>query len=60
MADYILLSRGKDISFNYYKDYAHTNMMATIDVLLEFLTNEESIRNKQADRPEIILSEYKV
>ena len=60
MADYILLSRGKDISFNYYKDYSHTNMMATIDVLLEFLTNEESIRKKQADRPEIILSEYKV
>lgn len=60
MADYILLSRGKDISFNYYKDYAHTNMMATIDALLEFLTNEEFIKNKQADRPEIILSEYKV
>ena len=60
MADYILLSRGKDISFNYYKDYAHTNMMATIDALLEFLTNEDFIRNKHADRPEIILSEYKV
>ena len=60
MADYVLISRGKDISFNYYKDYAHTNMMATIDALLEFLTNEEFIRNKQADRPEIILSEYKV
>ena len=60
MSDYILLSRGKDISFNYYKDYAHTNMMATIDALLEFLTNEEFIKNKQADRPEMILSEYKV
>ena len=35
-------------------------MMATIDALLEFLTNEDSIRNKHADRPEIILSEYKV
>lgn len=60
MSDYILLSRGKDISFNYYKDYAHTNMMATIDALLEFLTNGEFIKNKQADRPEMILSEYKV
>lgn len=60
MSDYVLLSRGKDISFNYYKDYAHTNVMATIDALLEFLTNEDFIRSKQADRPEIILSEYKV
>lgn len=60
MSDYVLLSRGKDISFNYYKDYAHTNVMATIDALLEFLTNEDFIRSKQADRPEMILSEYKV
>ena len=35
-------------------------MMATIDALLEFLTNEEFIKNKQADRPEMILSEYKI
>ena len=60
LSDYVLLSHGKDSSFNYYKDYAQTNMMATIDALLDFLTNEEFIRSKQADKPELILSEYKV
>ena len=60
LANYVLLSYGKDTSFNYYKDYAQTNMMASIDALLDFLTNEEFIKSKQADKPELILSEYKI
>ncbi len=60
LANYVLLSHGKDTSFNYYKDYAQTNMMASIDALLDFLTNEEFIKSKQADKPELILSEYKI
>jgi RpiR family carbohydrate utilization transcriptional regulator len=60
LADYVLLSSGKDEAFNYYKDYAQTNVMATIDALLNFVTNEEWIQTKQADRPETILSEYKL
>lgn len=60
LANYVLLSHGKDTSFNYYKDYAQTNMMASIDALLDFLTNEEFIKSKQADKPELIISEYKI
>ncbi|MGL6201017.1 MAG: MurR/RpiR family transcriptional regulator [Lachnospiraceae bacterium] len=60
ISDYVLLSQGKDQSFNYYKDYAMTNMMAAIDALLNFVTNEELIKKKQADKPETILSEYKL
>lgn len=60
ISDYVLLSQGKDQPFNYYKDYAMTNMMAAIDALLNFVTNEELIKKKQADKPETILSEYKL
>ncbi len=60
LSDYVLLSHGKDSSFSYYKDYANTNMMATVDAILDFVTNEEFIKSKQADKPELILSEYKV
>ncbi len=60
LADYVLLSQGNDLSFNYYKDYAQTNMLAVIDALLNFVTNIELIKSKEADKPEIILSEYKV
>lgn len=62
LADYVLLSRGKDeiSNFNYYDDYAQADMMATIDALLNFVTNEDNILKKQADKPEMILSEYKL
>lgn len=60
LADYVLLSQGNDLSFDYYKDYAQTNMLAVIDALLNFVTNIELIKSKQADKPEMILSEYKV
>lgn len=60
LSDFILLSLDQDISFNYYSDYAQMNMMATIDALLTFVTNEELIKRKHADRPEILLSEYKL
>ncbi|MGB8453652.1 MAG: MurR/RpiR family transcriptional regulator [Anaerocolumna sp.] len=59
-ADYVLLAKGNDLSFNYYKDYDQTNMMVIIDALLDFVTNIDFIKLKQADKPEIILSEYKV
>lgn len=60
LADYVLLSAGKEETFNYYKGYAHLNETAVIDALLSFVTNEELIKTKQADKPEIILSEYKI
>ena len=36
------------------------NEPAVIDALLNFVTNEELIKTTQADKPEMILSEYKV
>lgn len=60
LADYTLLSSGKNEAFNYYKDYALTNLLATVDAILAFVTNEEWIKEKQADKPEMILSEYKL
>lgn len=60
LADYVLLSTSREESFNYYKGYAHLNEMAVIDALLDFVTNEELIKARHADKPEIILSEYKI
>lgn len=59
MSDYSLLSAGASESFNCYKSYAHLREMAIIDALLEMLTNWETIRQREADIPEMILAEYK-
>lgn len=60
LADYVLLSAGDEGPFSYYKGYAHLNETAVIDALLNFVTNEELIKTTHADKPEIILSEYKM
>lgn len=59
LADYVLISNNKKESFNYYKNYAHLNETAMIDALLELLTNWKKIEETGADKPEVILSEYK-
>ncbi len=59
-ADYILLAQDGKMTFNYYKDYAQRNIVVTIDALLDFVTNEELIKRMQADKPELLLSEYKI
>ena len=58
--DYVLPSAGKEEAFSYYKSYAHLYETAVIDALLSFVTNEELIKTKQADKPEIMLSEMKM
>lgn len=59
LADYVLISNGRKESFNFYKNYAHLKETALIDTLLELLTNWEKIEEMGADKPEVILSEYK-
>jgi len=59
LSDYTLISNTRKESFNYYRDYAHLKETAIIDALLELITNWDTINTKKADRPEIILSEYK-
>lgn len=60
LADYVLVSCPDEKSFNYYKSYSHLRETAVIDALLYFVTNEETIAARMADKPEIILSEYKL
>ncbi len=59
LADYALISNGRKESFDYYKNYAHLKETALIDALLELLTNWKKIEETDADKPEVILSEYK-
>lgn len=60
IADYVLLSAGTAEEFNYYKEYAHLNETAVIYALLNFVTNEEMIETRHADKLEFILSENKI
>lgn len=60
LADLLLFSSASDTRFDYYKNYSHLKETAVIDALLHFVTNEERIRENSADKPEIILSEYKM
>jgi len=59
LADYALISNSRIEAFNYYKNYAHLNETAMIDALLELVTNWKTIEETGADKPEVILSEYK-
>ncbi len=59
LADYVLISNECNESFNYYKSYAHLKETAVIDALLSFVMNWETIEERGADKPEIIMSEYK-
>jgi RpiR family carbohydrate utilization transcriptional regulator len=60
LADYLLLSSPDEQSFNFYKSYSRLREMAVIDALLHFVINEETITANKFDKPEIILSEYKL
>ncbi len=60
LADCLLLSSAEEQPFDYYKTYSHLNETAVIDAVLHFVTNEDTIIANSANRPEIILSEYKL
>lgn len=60
LADYTLVSSGKQEPFTIKKGYAYLNEFAVVEALLSFVINEENIKALDADKPEIILSEYKI
>ncbi len=60
LSDYALISNAKKETFGFYKNYEHLKEMATIDALLEFVKNWEKIQETNADKPEVILMEYKL
>lgn len=57
LADYVLVSAGKEEPFSYYKGYEHLKEMAVIDALLHFVTTQADI---EEDKLELILSDYKM
>jgi len=60
LADYLLLSTVGEKSFYYYKSYSHLYEAGVVEALLYYVTNEDKINDKGADKPEIILSESKL
>ena len=60
LADFTLISNDRREAFSFYRNYAHLKEMALIDALLESLTNWTTIAIKDADKPELILAEYKL
>lgn len=60
LANALLLSSPDEQSFDFYKSYSRLREMAVIDALLHFVMNEETIAANKVDKPEIILSEYKL
>lgn len=60
LSDCVLLSNVSGQAFDYYKGYSRLNETVVIDALLHFVTNEEKIIANSADKPEKILSEYKL
>lgn len=60
LADYLLLSDVGERTIYSTKNYSHLYETAVIDALLYYVTNEETIDASNADKPEIIFSEYKL
>lgn len=60
LADYALISNGEKEDFGFYKNYAHLKETAVIDMLLELVKNSEKIEQMGADKPELVMSAYKI
>lgn len=60
LADYVLISSGKQEPLSVYKGYSYLNEFAIIDALLSFTVNEELIEVTHANRPELLLAENKI
>ena len=59
LSDFVLVSGTAD-GGAFERDYSHLSEMAVADALMELVTNWEKIDETDADKPEEILSEYKV
>lgn len=60
LADYVLISSGKQDPLSVYKGYSYLNEFVIIDALLNFTVNAEMIEGKRANRPELLLAENKL
>lgn len=59
MSDYVLATKEAKESSTFDKGYAHLKETAMIDALLDMVMNWDKIRETDADKPEVFLSEYK-
>ena len=60
LADCLLLTSADEPSAPLEKSYSHLREMAVADAVLHFVTNPADIAAREADKPELILSEYKL
>lgn len=60
LADYILVSSGQQEPFTIKTSYTYMNEFAVVEALLDVIANEEKLSTVDVDKPEIILSEYKI
>lgn len=60
LADYVLISSGKQDPLEVYKGYSYMNEFIIIDTLLNFTVNQEWIETTGANRPELLLAESKL
>lgn len=59
-ADYVLVSSGTQEPFTIKKSYAYMNEFAVVEALLSFIMNEDKMKSVDVDKPEVVLSEYKM
>lgn len=60
LADYVLLSSGRQDLLSVYKGYSYLNEFVIIDALLNFTVNAEMVEETHANRPELLLAESKL
>lgn len=60
LADYVLISSGKQEPFSIKKSYAYLNEFVVVEALLSFIMNKDKTSHVDVDKPEVVLSEYKI
>jgi len=60
LADYVLVSNEEGSLWNGPKSYSHLAEMAVLDTLVAFTQQVDSLLTQNAEKPEIIFSEYKI
>ncbi len=60
LADYLLISSGKQEPFIIEKSYVYMNEFAVAEALLDFVAKKDLSKTSKGDRPEIVLSDFKL
>jgi DNA-binding MurR/RpiR family transcriptional regulator len=60
LADYVLVSSVEESLWNGFKSYSHLAEIAVSDALVSFVQQIDNLTTQNSEKPEIILSEYKI